>query len=91
MSPAEHKLLATAVERLRLFEHDAIARLTRLEENLHLLRQDMLGDGQPGRIVRLENTAGELRSEFQRQRGIFAAITFLISAGVALVSRFFSR
>ena len=91
MSPAEHKFLASAVERSKLFEHDTIARLTRLEENLHLLRQDLMGDGQPGRIARLENTVGELRSEFQRQRGIFAAITFLISAGVALISRFFSR
>ena len=91
MSPAEHKLLAAAVERLKIFERDTIARLTRMEENLHLLRRDLMGDGQPGRIVRLENAVGEMRADFQRQRGIFAAVMFLISAGVALLSRFFSR
>ena len=91
MTSVEQELLATAVERLKSFERDTIARLTRVEENLFLLRKDLMGDGQPGRIVQLENTVTDLRSEFQRQRGVFAAITFLISAGVALVSRFFTR
>jgi hypothetical protein len=91
MTPSEHRLLATAVERLKLFESDAITRLTRLEENLHLLRKDLMGDGQPGRLVRLEAGVSELRSDFQRQRGIFAGISFVISAAVALASRFFHR
>jgi hypothetical protein len=91
MTAVEQKLLATAVERLKNFERDTIARLTRVEENLFLLRKDLMGDGHPGRIVQMENTVTDLRSDFQRQRGVFAAITFLISAAVALVSRFFNR
>ena len=91
MNAAEQKLLATAVERLKLFERDTIARLTRVEENLFLLRKDLMGDGQPGRITQLEGTVTDLRSDFQRQRGVFAALMFLISAAVALVSRLFSR
>lgn len=91
MTAPEQKLLAAAVERLKTFERDTIARLTRVEENLSLLRKDLMGDGQPGRIVHLEYAVTDLRSDFQRQRGVFAAITFLISAAVALVSRFFNR
>jgi hypothetical protein len=91
MRTSERKLLKTALDRLEAFESDSIERLTRLEENLRLLRQDLVGDGQPGRILRLENHVGELRVEQQHQRGIFVGISFVISSVVSLLSRFFYR
>ena len=85
------KLLETAVEHLKSFENDVVERLTRIEENLRLLRQELLGDGQPGRIARIEADVSLLRAEYHRQRGVFAALSFVISAGIALLSRLFPR
>jgi hypothetical protein len=90
-SATDRKLLKATLDRLQAFESDSIERLTRLEENLRLLRQDLVGDGQPGRIQRLENHVAELRAEQQQQRGIFLGISFVVSALVSLLSRFFYR
>jgi hypothetical protein len=91
MESAGQRLLEATLESLKSFEGESIERLTRMEENLRLLRQDLIGDGQPGRIVRLETEVSQIRAEYQRQRGIFAAISFFISAGIAILSRLFHR
>ena len=90
MDGVAQKLLETAVEHLKSFESDAVARLTRIEENQRLLRHDLLGDGQPGRISRIEADVSLLRAEYHRQRGVFAALSIVISAVIALLSRLFS-
>lgn len=91
MESIEHSLLRTAIARLEQFESESIARLSRLEENLRLLRQDLVGDGQPGRISRLESDVGVLRAQHHHQRGMWAAITFLVSLTVTLAARLFHR
>ena len=91
MTSREHSLLELAFERLKTFERDSIDRLSRLEENLRLLREDLVGDGQPGRIARLEVDVEHLRNEYHRQRGVFAGISFVVSAAIALLARFFQR
>ena len=88
MRPFEQRALEATLERLNGLEADLVGRLNRLDENLKLLRQDLIGDGQPGRIIRLEQDLDQIRAEYHRQRGIFAAISFVISATVALLSRF---
>ena len=91
MRPADRKLLQTALTRLEAFESNSIERLSRLEENLRLLRQDLVGDGHPGRIQRLELEVGELRADAQRQRGIFIGISLVVSSAVSLLSLFLYR
>ena len=91
MRTAERKLLETTLDRLKTFETNSIERLSRLEENLHLLRKDLVGDGQPGRIPRLEIQVGEIRAEQSRQRGIFVGISFVISTAISFLSRFLNR
>ena len=88
MDDPSNRVLDTAIDCLKSFQSECIQRLTRMEENLRLLRQDLLGDAQPGRIARLEADVGQLRAEYHRQRGVFAAISFVISAAVAIFSRF---
>lgn len=87
----ESRLLQVTLERLKTFESETTARLTRVEENLRLLRLDLMGDAQPGRISRVEGDVAELRAEYHRQRGIFAAISVVVSAAVAFLSRFLYR
>ena len=91
MRTSERRLLETALDRLTQFETDSIERLSRLEENLHLLRKDLVGDGQPGRIPNLEIQVDEVRAEQSRQRGIFFGISFVISAVISFLSRFLNR
>lgn len=88
MSTREEQLLNAAIDRLKSFESESMERLTRVEENLRLLRHDLVGDGQPGRILRLEGSVGQLQAEYHRQRGLFAGISFVVSSAVALLSRF---
>lgn len=88
MRISERKLLETTLDRLTSFESTSLERLTRLEENLRLLRHDLIGDGQPGRIQKIESDVSHLRAEYHRQRGIFAAISFIVSGAVALLFRF---
>lgn len=91
MRTSEHRLLVATLERLKNFEHDTSNRLARLEENLRLLRQDLVGDGQPGRILRLEEEVDRVRAAQQQQRGMLAALSFLISAAVAFLAHLFDR
>ncbi len=91
MRTSEHRLLAATLERLKNFENDTSNRLARLEENLRLLRQDLVGDGQPGRILRLEDEVDRVRAAQQQQRGMLAALSFLISAAVAFLAHLFDR
>lgn len=87
----ERKLLQTTLDRLVSFESTSLERLSRVEENLRLLRQDLMGDGQPGRIQKLETDVSQLRAEYHRQRGIFAGISFVVSGAIALLFRFLHR
>lgn len=82
-------LLRATLGRLESFEGNVVERLTRVEENLRLLRQDLLGNGQPGRLGRMEIDMHQLRAESQRQRGVLAGISFIISTAIAFLSRFF--
>ena len=91
MRISDRKLLETALSHLSAFEGDVTARLSRLEESMRLLRQDLIGDGQPGRIPRLEGDFGQLRADYQRQKGLLAGIRFAISSAITLLSRFFGR
>ncbi len=77
-----------ALDRVQSLERDISERLIRVEENLRLLRQDLLGNGQPGRLSRLEFDLHQLRSESLRQRGILAGISFIISTAITLLSQF---
>ncbi len=91
MRPSEQRLLEAMLERLKTFESETNSRLSRVEENLRLLRQDLVGDGQPGRIPRLELELDQVRSDQHHQRGVLAAVSFIISAAVAFLSRFLDR
>jgi hypothetical protein len=91
MRLSDHRLLQTALHRLEAFESNSIERLSRLEENLRLLRQDLVGDGQPGRIHRLEIEVGELRAQSHRQRGILVGISLVVSSVISLLSLFLYR
>jgi len=91
MEGVSAKLLETVAEHLKNFESDTVARLTRMEENLRLLRYELLGDGQPGRVSRIEADVNLLRAEYHRQRGVLAVLSFVISSGIALLSRLFLR
>lgn len=73
----------------RAFEEETIERLTRLEENLRLLRIELVGNGRPGRIGQLENQVDELRAAHNRQRGVFLAVSFAIGAAITLLSQLF--
>jgi hypothetical protein len=77
-----------ALDHLQSMERDSCERLIRVEENLRLLRQDLLGNGQPGRLNRLELDLHQLRSESLRQRGILAGVSFVVSAVITLLSQF---
>ena len=83
----EEKLLQLTLGRLRSFEGDTIERLTRVEENLRLLRQELVGNGRPGRIAQLEGQVDQLRADHQRQQGIFAGVCFVVSLAGALLAR----
>ncbi len=85
---ANESHLLVALDRLQSLERDISERLIRLEENLGLLRQDLLGNGQPGRLSRLDLEVHQLHAESLRQRGILAAISFLVSTAIALISQF---
>ena len=87
MTAREQMLLRTTLERLKSFETNSLERLSRVEENLRLLRHDLVGDGQPGRIPRIEDDVAQLRAEYHRQRGIWAGISLAISTAIALLSR----
>ena len=83
------KFLQDALVQLKEFQHDSIERLTRVEESLRLLRQDLIGNGQPGRILRLEADTDQFRAEYHRQRGVLAGISFVISIAIGLLARYF--
>lgn len=83
----ETRLLA-ALERVQALERDISERLIRVEENLRLLRQDLLGNGQPGRLTRLELDLHQLRNETLRQRGLLAGISFIVSMAITLLAQF---
>jgi hypothetical protein len=91
MRPSERQLLQNTLHRLVAFESHTLERLSRVEENLRLLRQDLVGDGQPGRIHRLESEVGHLRAEANRQRGILMGISVVVSSAVSFLSRLFTR
>ena len=80
-----------ALGRLQTIEQDIAERLTRVEENLHLLRSDLMGNGQPGRLRRIEIDLDSLRSELQRQRGVIAGVSMVISSAIAILAQFFSH
>lgn len=82
-----NQLLAT-LDRLHALQQETSERLIRVEENLRLLRQDLLGNGQPGRLGRVEFDLQQLRAESLRQRGILAGISFLVSTAITLLSQF---
>ncbi len=83
----EAKLLESALSRLAAFEGETIERLTRVEENLRLLRQELVGNGRPGRITQLEQQVDQLRSRHQRERGIIAGISLTISIVGGILAR----
>jgi len=83
----EEKLLQATLLRLKSFESESIERLARVEENLRLLRQELVGNGRAGRITLLEQHVDHLRAAHHRQRGIVAGISFIISVGAALLLR----
>jgi hypothetical protein len=87
----ELRLLERTLGQLKSMESDMSVRLGRLEENLRLLRQDLIGNGQPGRIAQIEGEMGLIRAEYHRQRGILAAISVFVSTGVALLAHFLGR
>ena len=91
MTARENRLLELTSARLKSFETATFERLSRVEENLRLLRQDLIGDGQPGRIARIETDVSHLRAEYHRQRGLLAGISFVVSAAVAWLTRWLSK
>lgn len=78
MTP-EVKLLQSTFDRLQRFEGAALERLTRVEENVRLLRQDLVGNGRPGRIAQLETRVDKMRAEHFRERGVIAGISLTVS------------
>ena len=91
MDEGVQRILEVTFDRLQSFENNTSERLSRMEENLRLLRESLLGDGQPGRIGWLETEVDQLRVEYHRQRGVLAAISFFVSVAIALISRMIHR
>ena len=83
----QEKLLQSALDRLETFEGAAIERLARVEENVRLLRQELVGNGRPGRIAQIEAQVDQIRSEHLRQRGVIAGISFMVSLLAAFLAR----
>ena len=83
----EMKLPLSALGRLETFETETIERLTRVEENLRLLRQELVGNGRPGRITQLETLVDQVRTSQMRERGIVAGISLTISFLAAILAR----
>jgi len=83
------RLLQVAIGRLETFEGETFERLARVEENLRLLRQELVGNGRPGRIAQLESQVDQLRSDHARERGILAGISLTVSLLGALLARLF--
>jgi len=81
------QLLQSALGRLETFEGQTFERLARVEENLRLLRQELVGNGRPGRIAQLEAQVDQLRSDHIRERGLIAGI----SLSVSLLAGFLAR
>jgi len=89
MQNQEKRLLRQALEQLAHFQGDTITRLTRMEENLRQLHRELMGDGQPGRLARLEEVVDRLRTEHNHQRGLLAVLSAIISTAVAFVIHLF--
>lgn len=58
-----------------------------MEENLRLLRQDLVGNGRPGRIAQLEAQVDQLRGDHARERGVIAGISLTVSLLGAFLAR----
>jgi hypothetical protein len=90
----QQALLQATIERLETLGGTALERLApiqaglaRLEENVRLLRQDLVGNGRPGRIAQLEAQVDQLRSEHLRERGVVAGISFALSLLAAFLAQ----
>jgi len=70
---------------------DIFERVTRIEENLRLLRVDIIGNGQPGRLNALETDVRDLRDAANRQKGVIAAIAAIIAGAVSVAAHFVRR
>jgi len=90
-SSEAREFLALTLERIKSLESVSVERLTRVEEGLRLLRQDLMGNGQPGRIPRLEADLNRFRTAFHRQRGILTGISIAISTVIGLIASFLGR
>lgn len=90
-STRTESVVLAALDQLQSIQQDIAGRLTRVEENLHLLRNELMGNGQPGRLRRLETDMDRLREESQRQRGVLAGVSLIVSTAIALLSQYFFR
>jgi len=66
-------------------------RVSRIEENLKLLRTDLMGNGQVGRIAMIEGDVRDLRDAANRQKGVIAAIAAIIAGAVSVAAHFVRR
>lgn len=76
LDPLEQQLLQNihkSVEKLTEDHTDFVQRLTRIETN----QDDILGNGQPGRLARVENGLANLRAFNNKTKGAFAVIGVL--------------
>jgi hypothetical protein len=67
------------------FEQRVIDRLARIETEVHFLRQELVGDGQPGKLTLMEKRIGQLEGKAERQAGVVSVIAAIIGASVGAV------
>jgi hypothetical protein len=70
---------------------DIFERVTRIEENVRLLRVDLSGNGSPGRLNVLETDVRDLRDAHNRQKGVIAAVSAIVAGVVSVAAHFVKR
>lgn len=89
LDPLEQQLLQNIHEGMSQLTRDHIAvmdRLGRIETN----QEDILGNGQPGRLSKVETSVKSLESFTNRAKGAFAVIGFMSGGSLVGLYRIWS-
>jgi len=73
------------------FQHTMIQGMAEIGRDVKHLRRDLLGNGQPGRVNKLETAVGKLKGIVNRARGAVWAILAVSGGVIALVVWLFSQ
>lgn len=73
----------------RLNDQDKV--LARIDENLSLFRKDILGNGQPGRLTKVETKVDALESHSNHLKGWIIGAGGAITLGLAIAEFFLHK